>query len=258
MDGKKILEEGTDYTISYEETDDKITAKITGQGNYGGSRTEILKRIHLNDNALVDYTLEYYETLYTGSNLTPATFVTLDGELLQAGVDYSISYANNRMADTDGTPATVTIQGRGAYTGSLTRTFEIQQVDINRASVGSISTCTYWQVTNASVNLTYHGKHLQVNRDYTVSYDDEIRIGTNKVTLDGKGNYKGQIVLDLKVTYPTSDRLKLTGCTMTAYDKEAGTVTVQITAADNGKFANLMDVTQIYMQVPGAIQRTRY
>lgn len=252
MDGKKILEEGTDYTISYEETDDKITAKITGQGNYGGSRTEILKRIHLNDNALVDYTLEYYETLYTGSNLTPATFVTLDGELLQAGVDYSISYANNRMADTDGTPATVTIQGRGAYTGSLTRTFEIQQVDINRASVGSISTCTYWQVTNASVNLTYHGKHLQVNRDYTVSYDDEIRIGTNKVTLDGKGNYKGQIVLDLKVTYPTSDRLKLTGCTMTAYDKEAGTVTVQITAADNGKFANLMDVTQIYMQVPGA------
>lgn len=252
MDGKKILEEGTDYTISYEETDDKITAEITGQGNYGGSRTEILKRIHLNDNALVDYTLEYYETLYTGSNLTPATFVTLDGELLQAGVDYSISYANNRMADTDGTPATVTIQGRGAYTGSLTRTFEIQQVDINRASVGSISTCTYWQVANASVNLTYHGKHLQVNRDYTVSYDDEIRIGTNKVTLDGKGNYKGQIVLDLKVTYPTSDRLKLTGCTMTAYDEEAGTVTVQITAADNGKFANLMDVTQIYMQVPGA------
>lgn len=252
MDGKKILEEGTDYTISYEETDDKITAEITGQGNYGGSRTEILKRIHLNDNALVDYTLEYYETLYTGSNLTPATFVTLDGELLQAGVDYSISYANNRMADTDGTPATVTIQGRGAYTGSLTRTFEIQQVDINRASVGSISTCTYWQVANASVNLTYHGKHLQVNRDYTVSYDDEIRIGTNKVTLDGKGNYKGQIVLNLKVTYPTSDRLKLTGCTMTAYDEEAGTVTVQITAADNGKFANLMDVTQIYMQVPGA------
>ena len=118
--------------------------------------------------------------------------------------------------------------------------------------MGSISTCTYWQVTNASVNLTYHGKHLQVNRDYTVSYDDEIRIGTNKVTLDGKGNYKGQIVLDLKVTYPTSDRLKLTGCTMTAYDKEVGTVTVQITAADNGKFANLMDVTQIYMQVPGA------
>ena len=37
-----------------------------------------------------------------------------------------------------------------------------------------------------------------------------------------------------------------------AYDEEAGTVTVQITAADNGKFANLMDVTQIYMQVPGA------
>ena len=75
-----------------------------------------MQRIHLNDNALVDYTLEYYETLYTGSNLTPATFVTLDGELLQAGIDYSISYANNRMADTDGTPATVTIQGRGAYT----------------------------------------------------------------------------------------------------------------------------------------------
>ena len=252
MDGKKILEEGTDYTISYEETEDEISAEIIGQGNYGGRRTEILQRIHLNDNALVDYTLEYYETLYTGSYLTPATFVTLDGELLQAGVDYSISYANNRMADTDGTPATVTIQGRGAYTGSMTRTFEIQQVDINRASVGSISTCTYWQVTNASVNLTYHGKHLQVNRDYTVSYDDEIRIGTNKVTLNGKGNYKGQIVLDLKVTYPTSDRLKLTGCTMTAYDEEAGTVTVQITAADNGKFANLMEATQIYMQVPGA------
>ena len=58
MDGKKILEEGTDYTISYEKTEDEIRAEIIGQGNYGGSRTEILKRIHLNDNALVDYTLE--------------------------------------------------------------------------------------------------------------------------------------------------------------------------------------------------------
>ena len=98
------------------------------------------------------------------------------------------------------------------------------------------------------MNLTYHGKHLQVNRDYTVSYDDEIRIGTNKVTLDGKGNYKGQIALDLKVTYPTSDRLKLSGCTMTDYDEKAGTVTVQITAADNGKFAKMSGEKRRSMQ----------
>lgn len=80
MDDEKILEEGTDYSISYTETEDEISAEIIGQGNYDGSRTKILQRIHLNDNALVDYTLEYYETLYTGSNLTPATFVTLDGD----------------------------------------------------------------------------------------------------------------------------------------------------------------------------------
>lgn len=66
---------------------------------------------------------------YTGSALKPVPTVTLGGRKLVAGTDYTVSYKNNVNPGT----ATVTITGKGNYTGTKTATFKVTQpfADVN-------------------------------------------------------------------------------------------------------------------------------
>ena len=75
--------------------------------------------------------LAYVSTGCTGFPLTPTATVTDGGTTLTAGIDYSLSYANNLHPGT----ATVTLYGIGAYKDSIRMTFEI--VPIAPSSVAS-------------------------------------------------------------------------------------------------------------------------
>ncbi len=59
--------------------------------------------------------------VYNGARHEPDATVTLDGVTLREGTDYELSYANNINAG----EATVTITGKGAYTGTVTKKFSI-------------------------------------------------------------------------------------------------------------------------------------
>jgi len=61
--------------------------------------------------------------MYTGKQVKPAPVVTLNGKKLVKGTDYAVSYKNNTAAGT----ATVTIAGKGIYTGTKTATFRIKK-----------------------------------------------------------------------------------------------------------------------------------
>ncbi|MBR4759768.1 MAG: fibronectin type III domain-containing protein [Lachnospiraceae bacterium] len=63
------------------------------------------------------------EQTYTGSPVTPAVTVTLDGKALTSGTDYEVAYSNNTNEGT----ATVTVTGKGAYKGTVTTTFVIKK-----------------------------------------------------------------------------------------------------------------------------------
>ncbi len=58
---------------------------------------------------------------YTGKAIRPKPTVSLGSTKLVAGTDYTLSYANNTNAGT----ATITIKGKGAYTGTRKVTFKI-------------------------------------------------------------------------------------------------------------------------------------
>lgn len=58
---------------------------------------------------------------YTGSAIRPSVKVTLAGSTLKQSTDYTVSYSDNTNAGT----ATVTVTGKGNYTGSLSTTFTI-------------------------------------------------------------------------------------------------------------------------------------
>lgn len=60
---------------------------------------------------------------YTGSPVTPAVSVTLKNTRLIEDRDYTLVYTNHTNVGT----ATVTVTGKGNYTGTATRTFVISK-----------------------------------------------------------------------------------------------------------------------------------
>lgn len=65
---------------------------------------------------------------FTGKAIKPSPKVTLDGEVLTEGVDYSLSYKNNVRAGIK--TATVTVKGKGVYTNSVSKKFSILYKDV--------------------------------------------------------------------------------------------------------------------------------
>ncbi len=70
---------------------------------------------------------------YTGDAHTPTPAVTDDGKTLTSGTDFTYSYANN----TDAGTATVTITGKGNYTGTVTKDFTINKAKLTYSVDGA-------------------------------------------------------------------------------------------------------------------------
>jgi len=75
---------------------------------------------------------------YSGSALTPAVTVTLNGSIVPSA-GYDVAYANNTNAG----QATVTVTGKGAYTGTASGTFTIRRVASSLVSAPTARTLSY-------------------------------------------------------------------------------------------------------------------
>jgi hypothetical protein len=123
-DGEVELKADTDYTVAYKNNTEvgTATATITGKGNYTGSvdvTFEILGK------SIKGATVTGIATAaYTGKAITPAVTVKLDGKTLKKGTDYTVTYKNNTKVGT----ATVTITGKGDYSGTITKKFLIKKI----------------------------------------------------------------------------------------------------------------------------------
>jgi hypothetical protein len=58
---------------------------------------------------------------YTGKAVKPSITLKLSGKTLKKGTDYTVSYKNNKQIG----KATITIKGKGIYSGKVTKTFKI-------------------------------------------------------------------------------------------------------------------------------------
>lgn len=116
------LTKGTHYTVSYSNNINAGTGKITitGTGNYfTGTRTATFT---INRKSLSNATVSTIGTqAYTGSAVTPQVTVKDGDKTLVKGTDYTVTYSNNTNVGT----ATVTITGKGNYSGSVQTTFGI-------------------------------------------------------------------------------------------------------------------------------------
>ena len=122
----------------------------------------------------------------------------------------------------------------------------LSRISISKASV-TLSTSTYaydGKAKKPSVTVKLNGKTLKNGTDYTVSYSNNTKVGTAKVTITGKGNYTGSV----SKTYSIKNNFKkatVSGISNKSYTGK--NITQSITVKYNGKtLKNGTDYTVSY------------
>ena len=122
----------------------------------------------------------------------------------------------------------------------------LSRISISKASV-TLSTSTYaydGKAKKPGVTVKLNGKTLKNGTDYTVSYSNNTKVGTAKVTITGKGNYTGSV----SKTYSIKNNFKK--ATVSGISTKAFTgknITQSITVKYNGKtLKNGTDYTVSY------------
>ncbi len=216
--GGKAMVEGTDYRVEYSNNVDRGTATITITGTedwYFGTKTvnfdiarELSAETSIRGVAAV-YT-------YTGAAITPPVRVEDDGNLLVSGVDYDIAYSENVNAGT----ATITITGKGKYTGGTKTTFQISPQQLGRATVSPISDQIYTgKEQNPPITVTSGNTTLQKGTDYSVVYVNSATPGMASVIIKGEGNYTGTQTVNYNIKVP-----EITGVKVSKYTNKSVTL----------------------------------
>lgn len=252
MDDKVTLYSGTDFDFSYENNikagENTATVIITGKGNYTGtaSKTFTIRPKDING---ADLVLKNSSFTYDGiAKTVEITSVTLDGKPLTSPKDYEIKEGSEFISVNDA--ITLTIVGKGDYTGTATTTWKITK---------ATPTLGNFKVTpDLSTAQTYDGTPKTV----TVQTNDAIGMG--KVTV----YYEG----DSDTTYTRSEKAPVNagtykvilsvaeGTNYTAAEIEAGTMTINKAILKVENVTEFFEYTKTGRQtinvgslVPGAI-----
>lgn len=129
-----------DISVTYENNINVGTAIIiyTGKNNYTG---EIRKNFKITEASITDDMIANIPSVtYNTRAHTPEVTVTFEGSTLEAGKDYDVAYTNNINAGT----ATVTVTGKGNFTGTASKDFAINKagLTLNPCTISELCTET--------------------------------------------------------------------------------------------------------------------
>lgn len=206
LDGK-TLENGIDYIIKYRKggvagdfIDPSLIVEagyygvdVVGMGNYVGShgqRFEVIPLSITDESITVD---DIATETYTGSSITPLPVIKHNGITLVKDTDYTLTYKDNENAGI----ATITIEGKGNFSGSREINFDIKPIEITIDDININSTeFVYSGLTVYVINsIVIDNVTLEEGSDYyTVIYDMDKFDGSNleECVIDGAknvGNY---------------------------------------------------------------------
>lgn len=192
--GNATLKKNTDYTVAYSNNVNAGTGTITitGKGIYGGSvkKTFTIKKLGISATAVSGTG----NKVYTGSVIKPVPAVKVGGRTLKNGTDFTVSYKNNTEPGT----ATLKVTGKGNYSGSVSKTFKITARAINDVEVTIPDTIFTGEQVKPDVVVSYGNYQFINNSDYTLSFKDNVNIGTASVVVTGKNHLSGSRT----VTFP--------------------------------------------------------
>lgn len=202
MDGTKKLIKDTDYELKYNDNINvgNATIVISGIGNYIGTEKLNFKIVEKYiDTVEVE---DIPEQIYTGKEIKPTIVVKDASAKLIESVDYMVTYTDN----IDVGKATVSITGKGNYRGTLEKEFNI--IENNQTELKDISNLQITEIENKiytgklitpEVRVKDGEKILIKNIDYTISYNNNINIGTATATITGIGKYMGKVEKNFEI-----------------------------------------------------------
>lgn len=268
------LEKGTDYTVGgYVNNTDVGTAtvNIRGKGNFAGTKTANFTIVpNFADDAViwVNNQSAYkaskgadsgYKTRYTGLDtpIKPSISVRIDGDVVSTS-SYDVKYATEinddysvktEMDETKPTPAGnyyVVAVGKGEYAGM----YAAARYTVTTVSMSSVtyklntSKYTYTgdviSLPREAYTLTYNGKDLVENTDYTFTYNttDRTNASTNGVsfTINLQGNFTGSktdsyVIEPLNIS-DTTIQLEYNSTVYTGLEKKPAITSVVITSTN--------------------------
>lgn len=138
----------TDYTVAYTNNVNAGEATVTITGTGAHFKGSVEKHFTITAADLSGCTFApIADVTYNTNAHTPEVTVAISGRTLEADKDYTVSYASNVNAGT----ATVTVTGKGNFTGSANTTFTIAKADLNLSVYTISSLCTETEVKTSTL-----------------------------------------------------------------------------------------------------------
>lgn len=197
--GTQVLQQGIHYEVSY--SGDRINAgtvgvTINGIGICEGTLSTSFEIIAANiDECGVD---PVESRFYNGKPYEPELTVRGKAGILAAESDYRVRYENSTNAGT----ASAFIEGLGNYTGEKEVNYTIEQIDIRDCVLSVIEEDQVYTGEKLMPALTVTNSEtgvLTIEKDYKVSYDQNVDVGRATVTVTGVGNYKGTLTGEFSI-----------------------------------------------------------
>lgn len=163
---------------------------------------------------------------YNGKEQHPSPVVTLNSNVLEARANYQVTYSEGC---TNVGTYTITIEGVGRYSGTLTKTFKIVPYDISGCDIKVENKPYTGDVINVTPTVKYESITLAQgeDKDYTfVTNPTTVKEGGDyTLTVTGKGNYTGTKEMPFNVYYPVPTNISCTNIAATTatvtWDKSA-------------------------------------
>ncbi len=209
------LKEGKDYTVKYS-FGDVIVDGVTGKGvtatvtlttknpNFVNSDNVTMSASALITKATLKpehiKLKEGSSFTYTGKAIEPKFDVVIGGHYINSDL-YKTEYTNNVEAGTG--KLTITGKDNSDYQGSASVEFTINSADASKL-VGAIASRQYTgyslEIPADEIDLTLDGNVIDVAKNFTLTYGENLNIGEGTVTLTPKNkNFTGSKTLTFNI-----------------------------------------------------------
>ena len=191
------------YTITGNTAKDAgiYTAKLSIKSEYiweDGSVTDKEIQWKIKPASIDSANVKILDQTFSPLSIEPNPVVTIGEITLIKDKDYEVFYVGNSGIGT----ATAAIVGKGNYEGTVSTKFTINPVSIESARVTVPDQNYTGKALRPELKVEFDSCTLEEGRDYTVSYSDNVNIGTANVLIEGKGNYTGSISASFSIVAP--------------------------------------------------------
>ena len=182
---------------------------LTGIGNYTGERKIDFTITNATPASKLTVSKIAAQT-YTGKEIEPTVTVKFGKEELQSNIDYTVSYEDNTEVGT----AAVIITGKNRFAGVKRVTFSINAVAAMKKAKAEllwgntpaiytgkeITAPDYLVTVQIKTNGVTETRQLVRNKDYKVTYQNNIKAGTATAVFEGINAYSGTLKKTFKIS----------------------------------------------------------